>query len=145
MINIHQTSIEEIYPLTLQVPEFAPHYSIEKFYERLGNRPYLILQADIGGETAGFKVGYEVESGIFYSWVGGVLPDFRKKGVARALADEMEVWLRARAYHTLRMKTHNKFRNMLLFAIGNDFEITGVEKRENIAENRILLEKKLLS
>jgi len=71
------------------------------------------------------------------------LPDFRKKGIARALADDMETWLRARNYHTLRMKTHNQFRNMLLFAIGNNFQITGVEQRENIAENRILLEKKL--
>jgi len=143
MINIYQTSIKEIYPLVLKVPEFVPHYPIEKYYERLNESPHLILRADIGDKAAGFKIGYEIESGIFYSWVGGVLPDFRKQGVAHALANEMEAWLRARAYHTLRMKTHNQFQSMLLFAIGNDFQITDVEKRECITENRILLEKKL--
>lgn len=143
MINIHQTTIEDIYPLTLQVPEFVPHYPIEKYYERLNDRPHLILRADFDGKAAGFKIGYEIEPKIFYSWVGGVLPDFRKKGIARTLADDMEIWLKARNYHILRMKTQNKFRNMLLFAIANDFQITGVEQRENIAVNRILLEKKL--
>jgi len=143
MINIYQTNIEKTYPLTLNVPEFVPHYPIEKYYERLNDRPHLILRADYDGEAAGFKIGYEIEPKIFYSWVGGVLPDFRKQGIARALANEMEIWLRARAYGTLRMKTHNQFQNMLLFAIGNGFQITGVEQRERIAENRILLEKKL--
>ena len=143
MTNIHQTSIKEIYLLTQQVPEFAPHYPIEKYHERLSNRPHLILRADMGKKAVGFKIGYQIEEGIFYSWVGGVLPDFRREGVARALANEMEAWLRTHDYHTLRMKTHNQFRNMLLFAIGNDFQITGVEQRENIMENRILLEKRL--
>jgi len=145
MIDIRQANIEEIYPLTLQVPEFAPHYPIEKYYERLSGCPHLILRADIDGKGVGFKMGYEVEAQIFYSWVGAVLPDFRKQGIASALAKEMEAWLHSRTYHTLRMKTHNQFRNMLLFSIGNDFQITGVEQRENIAEHRILLEKKLMS
>jgi len=43
------------------------------------------------------------------------------------------------------MKTHNQFKNMLLFAVGNDFQITSVEQRETLSENRILLEKKLMS
>jgi len=43
MLIINQISIEEIYPLTLEVPEFAPHYPLEKYYERLNNCPHLIL------------------------------------------------------------------------------------------------------
>lgn len=143
MLNINQINIKEVYPLTLEVPEFAPHYPIEKYYERLSNRPHLILCAELDGKAAGFKIGYKTEPGIFYSWVGAVLPDFRRQGVARALANEMEIWLHNHAYHTLSMKTHNKFQNMLLFAISNDFQITDVERREHITENRILLEKKL--
>jgi len=144
MITIDQLTIEEIYPLTLNIPEFASHYPIEKYYERLSNRPHLILRANTANQAAGFKIGYEIGPGIFYSWVGGVLPDFRRQGVARALANEMEAWLRTNHYHTLHMKTHNQFQNMLLFSIGNGFQITGVEQRENISENRILLEKKLI-
>ncbi len=144
MIKIQQTSIKKIYPLSLKIPEFSPHYAIEKYYERLNNRPHLILQANIDTKAIGFKIGYEIEEGIFYSWVGAVLPDFRKQGVARALANEMEAWLRARSYHTLRMKTHNQFRNMLLFAIGNGFQITDIEQGKQIAKHRILLEKKLI-
>jgi len=72
MINIYQTNIEKTYPLTLNVPEFVPHYPIEKYYERLNDRPHLILRADYDGEAAGFKIGYEIEPKIFYSWVGHI-------------------------------------------------------------------------
>jgi len=142
-IQIKSGTIESVYRLTLQIPEFAPHYPLERFYERLNDKTHLILQAEIEGQAVGFKVGYELEKGVFYSWVGAVLPDFRRRGVAKALADEMEVRLIKQSYHTLRMKTHNRFRNMLLFAIGNGFDITKVEEKESIEQYRIWLEKKL--
>lgn len=142
-IHIFPTTIPDIYPLTLQIPEFAPHYPIARFYERLNDRPHLILQANFEGKAAGFKIGYKFDEGIFYSWVGGVLPMYRRKGIAQALADNMETWLHQHQYHTLRMKTHNQFKKMLLFAIRNGFQITNIEEKETIALNRILLEKEL--
>ncbi len=143
-IQVFPTTIEKVYPLTLQVPEFAPHYPIERFYERLNDdQTHLILQANIDDQPAGFKIGYEVSEGIFYSWVGGVLPAYRRLGVAHALADNMETWLRQHHYHTLRMKTHNRFKNMLLFAIANGFNIIQVEEKVDVAQYRIVLEKKL--
>jgi len=142
-IHIFSTNIATVYPLTLQVPEFAPHYPIERFYKRLNHRTHLILQANFEGKAAGFKVGYELDEGIFYSWVGGVLPMYRRKGIAQALADDMETWLLQHNYHTLRMKTHNRFKNMLLFAIGNGFDIIKVEEKDDPKFHRILLEKKL--
>lgn len=142
-IQVKSSTIEAVYALTLQIPEFAPHYPLERFYERLNDRTHLILEAEVEGQAAGFKVGYELEQDVFYSWIGAVLPNFRRRGVAKALADEMETWLIQKSYHTLQMKTHNRFKNMLLFAIGNDFNITKVEERESVEQYRIWLEKRL--
>ena len=38
-----------------------------------------------GNIVTGFKFGYEVEEGIFYSWLGGVHPDYQKRGVVSQL------------------------------------------------------------
>ena len=47
----------------------------------------------------GFKVGYE-RDGYFYSWMGGVLSDYRKKGVAQNLLMNKKV---GRSSKTIRM------------------------------------------
>ena len=45
----------------------------------------MILLARRDGRTVGFKVGYAESRSTFYSAKGGVLPDERRHGVARAL------------------------------------------------------------
>ena len=67
-------------------------YGIEEF-ERRCSGIHLSLIAEIENQSVGFKIGYDrFKDGSFYSWMGGVLPEFRKKGVASALADFQENW-----------------------------------------------------
>ncbi|MEM7103190.1 MAG: GNAT family N-acetyltransferase [Bacteroidota bacterium] len=143
MPEIRTLSFAELFEASLLIPEFKPHYPLSEYQKRLDGIPHLSLGAFKEGKIMGFKSGYEVEPGVFYSWVGGVLPDFRRQQVARLLAVRQEEWLREKGYHTLRMKTRNKFRNMLLFAIGNGFKLTKVEQRDGIDDWRIFLEKGL--
>lgn len=37
------------------------------------------------GQPIGYKLGYERQRDTFYSWLGGVHPDFRRRGIAREL------------------------------------------------------------
>ena len=144
MPEIRQLSITELFEATLLIPEFEPHYPMTSYQERLEGVPHISLGAFQGDQIMGFKSGYEVDAGVFYSWVGGVIPAFRRQQVARTLAVHQEQWLRDNRYHTLRMKTRNKFTNMLLFAIGNGFKLTKVEQRDGIDDWRIFLEKSLI-
>ncbi|MEL6806093.1 MAG: GNAT family N-acetyltransferase, partial [Bacteroidota bacterium] len=120
-----------------------PHQS-EIYQERLSKVPHLILLKQIEGKDVAFKVGYERErDGSFYSWMGGVLPEARRMGIARDLAEEQERWAKAQGYQSIRFKTRNRHKNMLLFSIGRGFDLLSVEAFPERAESRIWLEKSL--
>jgi GNAT superfamily N-acetyltransferase len=90
----------------------------------------------------GFKIGYE-RDGQFYSWLGAIIPSFRKMGIATAFANRQEEWARNHGYHTLWMKTRNRFPEMLIMALQRGFVITGFDAREHVREHRIILAKSL--
>ncbi len=143
-IQIKTGSIAELVTISRQIPEFTDPHGKEEYEKRLSGKKYLILVAYIDNQAVGFKVGYNKEDDTsFYSWMGGVLPAYRKAGVAKQLADVQETWAKENGFTSIRFKTRNKHKAMLMFAIKNGFQITAVEPREVLAEYRILLEKYL--
>ncbi|MFC1898263.1 GNAT family N-acetyltransferase [Candidatus Cloacimonadota bacterium] len=141
-MSVREGTIEEIVKLSLQIPEFTDPYSHKNYQKRLSNKRSLILIAEYKMKPAGFKVGYENED-HFYSWMGGVLPEFRKQGVATKLADYQENWCRKKGLKKVNIKIRNQHRNMLLFSLSRGFMITGFDEKPEVMESRILLEKKL--
>ena len=123
-----------------QLPEFDTPYDEAKILEKINNKPYLNLIAFIDNLPAGFKLGYE-RDGYFYSWLGGVLPKYRRNGVAKKLAEVQEKWALENGYETVTFKTRNRHKAMLIFALKNGFNIIGHEKKEKLAEHRIWLRK----
>jgi GNAT superfamily N-acetyltransferase len=141
---IREGNIEEVVALSRAVPEFVQVYEEEAYVRRLSERLHLILIAEVDGTSAGFKVCYQSETpGILYSWMGAVLPAFRNSGIARAMAESQEAWARRQGFHTIRFKTRNRFVQMLHFGLSRGFRIVGFEKRGEVADYRILLEKQL--
>jgi GNAT superfamily N-acetyltransferase len=100
------------------------------------------LIAKIGDAEVGCKVGY-FEANHFYSWIGGVLPEYRKRGVAAKLADVQEDLVKQAGVHIIRMKTRNRFTEMLLFVLSRGFYIAEVEQKGSPGEWRITLYKNL--
>jgi predicted GNAT superfamily acetyltransferase len=141
---IKPSSLEEVVALSQLIPEFDHPHEVEEYKKRLAGKKQLILVAYTDHKPVGFKVGYEKESdGSFYSWMGGVLPAYRKEGIAKSLANVQEKWASQNGYTCIRFKTRNRHQAMLVFAIKNGFQIIDVEPRETLAEYRILLEKKV--
>ena len=140
VMDIQIVDISTAVAVSQQIPEFADAYPASEYEKRLLGVPHLILVAYLDGQAAGFKVGYE-RDGRFYSWMGGVLPAFRKMGVAKALADYQEDWARSKAYREVAFKTRNYLKPMLIFALGNGFEIESVEAKAQRKDNRIWLVK----
>ncbi|WP_317170150.1 GNAT family N-acetyltransferase [Rhodocytophaga rosea] len=107
-------------------------------------KKHLILIAYAQSKPVGFKVGYDKEGdGSFYSWMGGVLPEYRQQQVGKQLAQKQETWARENGFTSIRFKTRNRHKAMLLFALKNDFQIISVEIRETVEEYRIVLQKRL--
>ncbi len=139
-ISIRESSIEEIVKLSKVIPEFSDLYSIEEYKKRLIGKRSLLLVADFEGKPVGFKVGYEM-SDHFYSWMGGVLPEFRRKGIAQKLADKQEEWCRENGFDKIKIKTRNKYRNMIHLLLKNGYNIIDIEHKKDKIQNRIKLEK----
>ncbi len=130
--------------LTHRLPEFVAPYKSEEYVKRLFGKPHLILMACENQEPVGFKLGYERQpDGSFYSWLGGVLPTHRRRGIALQLAEAQEDWAKNEGYLSIRFKTRNRHRGMLHFALSRGFNMIGFEAAQEIGEHRIWLEKAL--
>lgn len=80
----------------------------------------------------------------FYSWLGGVDPDYRKHGIALTLMEKQHEYLRKNGYKVVQTKTMNKWRNMLILNIKNGFNIIETYTDDNGLQ-KIVLEKTLLN
>ncbi len=95
-----------------------------------------------GPDAIGFKLGYSPEPGVFYSWLGGVLPGRRGTGIGQLLLDRQHAWCRQQGYHTIRTKTLNRWKAMLLLNLRSGFDITSTYT-DSAGTLKIVLEKKI--
>ena len=56
------------------------------------------LLAIAAGSIVGYKVGYAKSQRKYYSWLGGVDPEFRRRGIASELMQRQHEWIAARGY-----------------------------------------------
>ena len=145
MIEIRSDgTINDVLYLISRIPEFDQKHSEVDFKNRFKNCKSLILIAHFNGEKVGFKVGYDrFKDGSFYSWIGGVMPNYRRRKIAYSLAVEQEKWARRKDFDRIIVKTRNKYSAMLSFLINNGFKISDMEKRNAINDHRIILTKEI--
>ena len=96
-ISIRKGEISVVVELSRNIPEFINPNDEREYNRRLTNVPHLILIAYVEEKPVGFKVGYERDES-FYSWMGGVLPDFRRLRIAKLLATKQENWAKQNGY-----------------------------------------------
>lgn len=92
-------------------------------------------------ELVGYKIGYERKTSHFYSWLGGVHPNHRKKGIGQKLLLEQHGWCSTMGYRTIRTHTKNSFKNMLILNLKNGFDVIGTFT-DRKGDPKIILEKK---
>ena len=69
---------------------------------RLQNMPDLSsITARDGNQLVGFKLGYAATSKRYYSWLGGVHPEHRRRGIALALMERQHEWIKSRGYQVI--------------------------------------------
>lgn len=142
-IRIREGSLEEMVSISKQIPEFENPYKVDEYHKRLSGKNHLLLLAEVKGRPVGFKAGYEWNHKTFYSWMGGVSPQFRNKGVADALAKEQQQRILEMGYTAIRIKTRNYHKAMIHFLLKDGFFIVDIEKKEAIKEFRIIFGKSL--
>lgn len=120
---------------TSQTPE-----SIQK--EMLWRNNYVIMLAFDKEKVVGYKIGYEERKERFYSWLGGVYPEYRGKGIATRLLRMQHEWCKEQGYAVVRTQTKNRWREMLLLNIREGFDVVGTYTDDR-GEPKIILEKRM--
>lgn len=106
------------------------------------HRKFHLAIAYVEDQPVGFKIGYERDQNEFYSWLGGVLPEYRGLGIAGDLMAVQHEWCKKQGYSKVGTKTQNRFKAMLMLNIKNGFEIIGTDLEDKDGM-KILMEKKL--
>jgi GNAT superfamily N-acetyltransferase len=132
---------------TLSRLDLEPLYDLNRALfgeDRLINRydhlDLIALMVTVDGIRAGFKIGYGKENGVFYSAKGGILPVYRRLGLARMLMHDMMLKAAELGYSTFRFDTlASKHREMLIFGLKHGFRITSTEWMAEESDYRIEL------
>lgn len=116
-------SWEEMARAESSIPEFERSHSAQDFQDRLEGKSYLALLARDGERIVGYKIGHAQTQDRFYSWVGGVHPDYRGRGLAREMMRRQERWCQKHGYTSISVKSENRFRGMLIFLLKEGYDI----------------------
>ena len=142
--HIHEDKLDDAFMVSRNIPEFDDSYEISEYSKRLNSTVHLILTAYNDHNPIAFKIGYHRHSdGSFYSWMGGVLPNYRRKGIANNLADHQETWAKKKGYNSIRFQTREKHNAMLALAINRGFQITSRNENKSNFNTRIWMNKPL--
>ncbi len=123
---------------------FRPLRDVESFRRRFRGR-YNILQliARLGEEPVGFFIGFELKPTVYFSWFYGVLPEYRRQGIASQLMEAVHSWARMNDYEQVRFECHNQHRPMLHLAIALGYDIVGIRWDSDRNANLVIFEKPL--
>ncbi|GIV59973.1 MAG: N-acetyltransferase GCN5 [Rhodothermaceae bacterium] len=104
----------------------------------------MILLAYVDEAAVGFKVGYRESRFTFYSAKGGVLPAYRRRGIARQLLYEMMDRARARGYTHFAFDTFpNMHPGMTILGLNEGFRVMKADYNPTYRDYRLRFEKKL--
>jgi GNAT superfamily N-acetyltransferase len=143
-LQLREASLAELFWLHERIDEFPGKASLSFYEDRLRHRLSLALVALWDGDLAGFKVGHQSElPEQFYSWMGGVRPEFRRKGIATALAVEQERWAKEAGFRAVFFKTRNRFPGMVQFGIERGFKVVDLLPKGGVEDYRIVMRKEL--
>ena len=103
----------------------------------------VVVTAMEENQVIGYKMGYELDTYTFYSWLCGLRIKYRKYGIASKLMEIQHQYVREQGCHVVQTKTMNKWRNMLILNIKSGFDVMSTYTDKN-GLHKIVLEKKLL-
>ena len=123
---------------------FRPGRDEASFRRRyLGRHNILQMVAQVEGRPVGFFLGFELKPTVFFAWFYGVLPEFRRQGIASQLMEAVHSWAKQHEYESLRFECHNQHRPMLHLAIALGYDIVGIRWDPDRGDNLVIFEKVL--
>lgn len=124
---------------------FRPRQEIDYFQRRFrGRYNVLTLLARQDNQPVGFWTGFELKPGMYYHWLGGVVAELRRHGIARQLQEAQQAWARDHDCEYIRCECLNHQREFIHFAIDVGYDIVGIRWDSTHADNLVVFEKSML-
>jgi GNAT superfamily N-acetyltransferase len=121
---------------------FRPTHEAEFFRRRfLGRYNPLLMLASLDDNPVGFFLGFELKPTTFFAWLYGVLPEFRRNGIATQLMEAVHAWVGQHEYASIRFECQNDHRPMLQLAISLEYDIVGIRWDPDRGGNLVIFEK----
>lgn len=113
----------------------------ERIINTFARDDLLVLLATVDGVPAGFKIGYRENRLVFYSAKGGVLPAYRRRGIARVLLYDMMNRVAKNDYRRFAFDTFpNRHPGMAILALNEGFRVTRADYNPTYRDYRIRFE-----
>ena len=146
IIEVREVPLEEAFGVHKKIPEFNPNppNTLKEFQDKIENHNSLVLVGYVNNNPVGYCIGYDkFKDGSFYSWMGGVIPEYRKLGVYLALRHFQETWAKGQGYKSIKIKTWNRRFEMRIVLAKLGYNIIDLEKKPDVLDNRLMHEKLL--
>lgn len=116
----------------------------ERIINTFDRHALMMLLAEAEGQPIGFKIGYARSGGLYYSAKGGVLPAYRRYGVARLLLQEMTERAAGAGYERFAFDTFpNRHPGMTGLGLSEGFEVVKADFNATYQDYRLRFEKSL--
>jgi GNAT superfamily N-acetyltransferase len=79
----------------------------------------------------------------YFNWLCGVIPDYRRQGIATQLLQGQHAWAHDHGYEIIRFECQNQHRPMLHAAITEGYDLVGIRWDTHAAQNMVIFEKDL--
>lgn len=112
--------------LDVLVDEVFGAWDCQELHWRLEHMPMATVHASTEeGRLVAFKVGYASAQRRYHSWLGGVHPDYRHRGLARALIELQHRWAREHGFVSVETAAARTNQAMLALNRSCGFEVVG--------------------
>ncbi len=136
--EVDQTSLDVIGALNETI------FNEKRIINTFEREDLVILLAVIDGEPVGFKIGYRENRFVYYSAKGGVLPEYRRQGVAQKMLYEMMGRACALGYVRFVYDTFpNKDAGMTILGLNEGFRVVKADFNKTYKDWRIRLEARI--
>ena len=118
IVQVNEGIFKNLYP--------CEPFSLEQYRQKIGERPNIMI-ATHRGRIVGNSIGF-ARKDAWYTWILGVVPEFRERGIGKRLLQSQEAYAFWSGYRLATIKVYNVSKEMQQLVRDHGYKAAGMEK-----------------